>query len=407
MRDEEKIKQIVARYEAMRGVLDERSRRQWAAAEALSYGRGGRRQVSMATGVSVNTISKGMDELRERRRHPRRGLPARLRREGGGRKRKEAIDPGMREALERLVSPATRGDPCSPLLWTSKGTARLADELTRQGRAVGARTVARLLKGAGYSLQGNRKRKEGGGHPDRDAQFEHINAASLKFMRAGQPVISVDAKKKELVGEFKNGGREWRPKGRPLEVRVHDFMDPGLGKAIPFGVFDVARNEGWVSVGVDHDTAQFAAEAIGRWWEKMGRKRYANARKLLITADGGGSNSSRSRLWKAALRGLSARLGLEIHVCHFPPGTSKWNKIEHRMFSHITQNWRGRPLVSHEVVVNLIANTTTRAGLRIMAGLDGESYPTGLKVSDEEFERLRVRGKKFHPDWNYSLSPLK
>jgi hypothetical protein len=306
-------------------------------------------------------------------------------------------------ALESLVDPATLGDPQSPLRWTCKSTTRLAEELTRQGHPVSPSTVGRLLRAAGYSLQSNRKTKEGGSHPDRDAQFEHINATVKAFQRRGQPVISVDAKKKELVGGFKNGGREWRPSGEPEEVRVHDFMDKELGKAIPYGVYDVTGNLGWVSVGVDHDTARFAAEAIRRWWSKMGAGRYRGADRLLITADGGGSNGSRCRLWKVALQDLAAELGMAIQVCHFPPGTSKWNKIEHRMFCHITQNWRGRPLVSHEVIVNLIANTATDGGLRIQAGLDRGSYPIGIKVSDDELAAVNITADGWHGEWNYSI----
>jgi len=404
MRDEEKIEQIKTRYLVISPVLDERSRRQWAAAEALAHGYGGRRHVSLATGISPNTISKGLEELKKRQRHPDRDIPTRLRRKGGGRKRSETRDCGLRGALEQLVAPATRGDPESPLCWTSKSTGRLAGELTRQKHPVCARTVARLLRDAGYSLQANCKAREGSEHPDRDAQFEYINATALRFMREGQPVISVDTKKKELVGAFKNNGREWRPKGKPLEVNVHDFMGPG-GKVIPYGVYDVVKNEGWVSVGIDHDTSEFAAQAIWRWWLKMGRRHYKGAGKILIMADAGGSNASRTRLWKVALQGLATRLGMSAHVCHFPPGTSKWNKIEHRMFSHITQSWRGQPLVSHEVIINLIASTTTRTGLKIKAGLDEGRYPTGIKVSDEAFESVRLRGKKFHADWNYSVSP--
>jgi hypothetical protein len=404
MRDDNKILQIQSRYRDMAALLDERSRRQWAATEALAYGYGGRRNVSLATGIAPNTISKAIKELRERRLHPGGDLPARLRREGGGRKRKEQKDPGLHAALQLLVSPATRGDPMRALCWTSKSTGKLARALTGRKHPVGARTVARLLKQAGYSLQANRRSREGSAHPDRDAQFEHINAEALRFMREGQPVISVDTKKKELVGAFKNNGREWHLKGKPPEVRVHDFMDK-QGKAIPYGVYDVGKNEGWVSVGIDHDTAEFAAQTIGRWWRKMGKAHYKTARKILVMADGGGSNASRSRLWKVALQALAQRLGLEVHVCHFPPGTSKWNKIEHRMFSHITLNWRGRPLISHEVIVNLIAGTTTRTGLKINAGMDTNRYPTGLKVSDKVFKSLNVRGKKFHADWNYSLSP--
>jgi len=406
MRDEERIQHIKDRYRALSPLLDERARRQWAAAEAKTYGWGGRRHVSKATGIAPNTISKGLKELQERRRRPRRPLSTRLRRKGAGRKRREIGDPGIADALERLVDPATRGDPMSPLRWTCKSTYQLADELTRQGHPIKPRTVARLLKEAGYSLQGNRKAKEGIRHPDRNAQFEHINAKSLAFMRKGQPVISVDTKKKELVGDFKNGGREWRPAGEPEEVRVHDFMDKKLGKAIPFGVYDVTKDEGWVSVGIDHDTAHFASEAIWRWWKRMGRKHYGRrAEKILIMADGGGSNGSRSRLWKASLQWLANRMGIPVHVCHFPPGTSKWNKIEHRMFCHITRNWRGRPLVSHQVIVNLIANTTTRTGLKIKAGLDTNNYPTGIEVSDEAFEALNLCGHKFHSDWNYYLLP--
>ena len=408
MRDEGKIKQIKERYRALSPLLDERARRQWAAAEAKSYGWGGRSHVSKATGMAPNTISKGLKELQERRRHPRRPLPPRLRVKGAGRKRRENENTQIALALERLVAPTTRGEPMSPLRWTCKSTYQLAVELTRQGHPVRPRTVARLLKQAGYSLQGNRKAREGSAHPDRDAQFEHINAESLAFMRKGQPVISVDTKKKELVGDFKNGGREWHPAGKPEQVRVHDFMDKQLGKAIPFGVYDVTKNEGWVSVGIDHDTAHFASEAIWRWWTKMGRRHYGKrVKKILIMADSGGANASRSRLWKASLQELANRLGKAVCVCHFPPGTSKWNKIEHRMFCHITRNWRGRPLVSHEVIVSLIANTTTRGGLKIEAGLDTNAYPTGMKVSDETFETLNLRGDKFHSDWNYCLLPAR
>jgi hypothetical protein len=299
----------------------------------------------------------------------------------------------------------TRGDPMSPLRWTCKSTTQLASELTRQGHPASARTVGRLLKATGYSLQGNRKAKEGADHPDRNAQFEHINAAVMRFQRRGQPVISVDTKKKELVGEFRNGGREWQRKGEPVEVRVHDFMDKELGKAIPYGIYDVTKNEGWVSVGIDHDTARFAAETIHRWWKKMGSKRHRGARELLITADGGGSNGSRCRLWKIALQDLADQLEMPVHVCHFPPGTSKWNKIEHRMFCHITQNWRGRPLVSHEIIINLIANTATTQGLQIQAELDTASYPTGIKVTDEELAAVRLKPSKFHSEWNYRILP--
>jgi Rhodopirellula transposase DDE domain len=353
--------------------------------------------------MSPNTIKKGLAELRERAESPDMPLPTRLRREGGGRKRSSEVDPELVVALERLVDPVTRGDPESPLRWTCKSTTHLAEALSDQGHVVSPRTVGRLLNADGYSLQSNRKTKEGEDHPDRNAQFEHINRTVKLFQHRGQPVISVDTKKKELVGPFKNGGREWQPHGEPELVQVHDFIDRQLGKAIPYGVFDVSENQGWVSVGIDHDTARFAAEAIRRWWRKMGSKRYRDAKQLLITADGGGSNGSRSRLWKVALHELAFQLGID--VCHFPPGTSKWNKIEHRMFSHITQNWRGRPLVSHDVVINLIANTTTKAGLRIQAQLDASTYPTGIKISDQELAAVNLKRAQFHGDWNYTLLP--
>ncbi len=386
--------------------MDERMRRQWAASEARAFGWGGVHAVSVATRLSPHTIRKGLRELEARAACPQTPIPERLRALGAGRKRCTEADVGLEAALERLVDPVTRGDPQSPLRWTCKSTTQLASELTRQGHPVSPSTVGRLLKAAGYSLQSNRKTKEGGKHPDRNAQFEHINATVQAFQKRGQPVISVDTKKKELVGNFRNGGREWHPKGEPEEVRVHDFIDKKLGKAIPYGVYDVTENEGWVSVGMDHDTARFAAEAIRRWWKRMGAKRHCGATELLITADGGGSNSSRSRLWKVALQDLATWLGMPIHVCHFPPGTSKWNKIEHRMFSHITQNWRGRPLVSHEVIINLIANTTTDQGLKIHAELDTATYPLRTKVTDEELDTVNIKRHKFHGDWNYSIRPL-
>jgi hypothetical protein len=405
MQDAIVIQGIEARYTALAPLLDERMRRQWAAAEAQAYGWGGVRAVSRAIGMSPNTIVKGLAELAARREALGAPVEARLRVEGGGRLRATDADPELAEVLERLVNPATRGDPMSPLRWTCKSTYQLAMELTRQGHPVSPRTVGRLLKADGYSLQSNRKTKEGGDHPDRNAQFEHINATVTKFQQRGQPVISVDTKKKELVGEFKNGGREWQPKGEPEKVLVHDFLDKDLGKAIPYGVYDVGENQGWVSVGIDHDTARFATEAIRRWWKKMGAKRYRDAKALLITADGGGSNGSRCRLWKIALQDLAVRLELPIHMCHFPPGTSKWNKIEHRMFCHITQNWRGRPLVSHEVIIKLIANTATQAGLKIRAELDVGTYPTGIKVTDEELAAINLKRDKFHGEWNYSILP--
>jgi hypothetical protein len=407
MQDADAIQRMKVKFKALGPVLDERSRRQWAAAEALAYGWGGIQAVSQATGLAANTIRKGQTELAARRKSPGTPLPTRLRRAGSGRKRKTVSDPPLSTALEALVDPATRGDPQSPLKWTCKSTATLARELTGQGHPVSARTVGRLLRAAGYSLQGNRKTKEGGTHPDRNAQFEHINATVKQFQQRGQPVISVDTKKKELVGDFKNGGREWRPQGKPEEVRVHDFLDKKLGKAIPYGVYDLTHNQGWVSVGIDHDTAQFATAAIGRWWKKMGRPRFPRETELLIMADGGGSNGSRCRLWKVALQALADRLHIPIRVCHFPPGTSKWNKIEHRMFCHITQNWRGRPLLSHEVIVNLIANTATQQGLKIRAELDSSTYPTGTKVSAAELQRVKLKPHKFHGDWNYTIRPTK
>src|SRR3954447_20811077 len=407
MQDSISIQRIAIKYLALSGLMDERMSRQWAAAEATAYGWGGVRAVSRAIGMSPHTIRKGLAELAGREANPHAPIPARIRRSGGGRKASTELDPELEMALESLVDPATRGDPQSPLRWTCKSTTRLAEELTRQGHPASPSTVGRLLRAAGYSLQGNRKTKEGGSHPDRNAQFEHINATVKAFQRRGQPVISVDAKKKELVGDFKDGGREWRPSGEPEEVRVHDFMDKELGKAIPYGVYDVTGNQGWVSVGVDHDTARFATEAIRRWWSKMGARRYRGADRLLITADGGGSNGSRCRLWKVALQDLAAGLGMAVQVCHFPPGTSKWNKIEHRMFCHITQNWRGRPLVSHEVIINLIANTATEGGLKIQAELDRGSYPTGIKVTDEQLAAVNMTPGPFHGEWNYSIQPGK
>ena len=405
MQDAAAIEGISSRYAALASLMDERMRRQWAAAEARSYGWGGIRAVSRATGMAPNTIVRGIDELEAREAGAQAPPSNRVRKPGGGRKRATEADPELAAALERLVDPATRGDPESPLRWTCKSTSQLARELTGMGHPVSPRTVGRLLKAAGYSLQSNRKTKEGSGHPDRNAQFEYINAMVLAFQERGQPVISVDTKKKELVGAFKNGGREWHPRAEPEEVWVHDFMDKQLGKAIPYGVYDVTENQGWVSVGIDHDTARFATEAIHRWWKKMGAKRHRGAKELLITADGGGSNGSRCRLWKVALQELANLLRMPIQVCHFPPGTSKWNKIEHRMFCHITQNWRGRPLVSHEVIVNLIANTRTAKGLHVEAELDLGEYPTGIKVSDEALAALNLKRDSFHGDWNYCIMP--
>lgn len=399
------IQLIETKYRSLLPMMDERMRRQWAASEAGAYGWGGVAAVAHATGLSPTTIRKGQAELALGSAQPGGRRATRLRRPGAGRKPKTEEDPELVRTLEKLVDPMTRGDPQSPLRWTCKSTRSLAWELTVQGHPVSESTVRRLLHAAGYSLQGNRKTREGTAHPDRNAQFEQINAVVAAFQERSQPVISVDPKKKELVGDFKNAGREWQPQGEPEEVRVHDFMDKKLGKAIPYGVYDITENQGWVSVGIDHDTARFAAEAIRRWWCNMGSPRYKTARELLITADGGGSNGSRCRLWKVALYDLATELEMPIHVCHFPPGTSKWNKMEQRMFSHITQNWRGRPLVSHEVIVNLIANTATQQGLIIQAELDSGTYPTGLKVSDKELALVNLIPDGFHGDWNYTIAP--
>jgi len=404
MQDAQTIAWIRRKYRVLAPEMDERRRRQWAAAEARELGWGGVSLVARATGLSRPTITAGMRELDLPAKQRTSGA-ARVRRPGGGRKRLVDTDSHLLAALEALIDPVTRGDPESPLRWTSKSTRRLAKELTRQQHSASPRTVATLLKEAGYSLQANRKTREGSSHPDRNAQFEHINAQVIAFHKARQPVISVDTKKKELVGDFKNGGREWRPKGTPEEVRVHDFIDEQLGKAIPYGVYDLASNEGWVSVGLTHDTAQFAVASIRRWWTEMGAVRFPRVRKLMITADGGGSNSSRNRLWKVALQQLADELGVPLHLCHFPPGTSKWNKIEHRMFSFITQNWRGKPLVSHQAIVNLIASTTTRTGLTVKAALDPNHYETKIKVTDEQLARLNLKRHAFHGEWNYTLSP--
>jgi hypothetical protein len=405
MRNQPASEQIEAKYRSLSSLMDERMRRQWAAAESRAYGWGGVQVISGAIRMSPNTIRKGLSELMARESNPQAAIDPRLRREGGGRKRCSEADPKLLDTLEWLVEPLTRGDPCSPLRWTCKSTTNLAEELGQMGHPVSPRTVGRLLNADGYSLQSNRKTKEGGSHPDRNAQFEFISASVKRFQQRGQPVISVDTKKKELVCPFKNGGREWQPAGEPEQVQVHDFLDKDLGKAIPYGVFDLSQNEGWVSVGIDHDTARFATQAIHRWWKKMGCKRYRNAKQLLITADGGRSNGSRSRLWKVALQDLAVRLGIPVRVCHFPPGTSKWNKIEHRMFCHITQNWRGRPLVSHEVIIQLIANTTTKTGLKIRAELDPRRYPTGTQISDAELASLNLKRSDFHGEWNYTLKP--
>jgi Rhodopirellula transposase DDE domain len=397
------VEQIRSKFSALAPVLNERGQRLWAAAEARALGRGGISRVSEATGISHVTIRHGVAELAS---GPQEIVtPHRSREAGGGRRKATAADPTLMADLLSLVESATRGDPESPLLWTSKSVRRLAVELGRKGHRVAPQTVANLLHEAKYSLQANRKTKEGASHPDRNEQFEYISRQVKYWQARGEPVISVDTKKKELVGEFKNGGQEWRPAGSPEKVLVHDFADPELGKVVPYGVYDLARNSGWVSVGTDHDTAQFAVQTIRLWWRRMGRPMYPRAKGLLVTADGGGSNGSRSRLWKVELQRFSSESGLRVEVCHFPPGTSKWNKIEHRMFCHITENWRGRPLTSCEVIVNLIAATKTAAGLRVKAALDEHEYPTGLRIADEDLAAVHLKPSKFHGEWNYTIAP--
>jgi hypothetical protein len=393
---------LKAKFDDLRPLLDERQIRLLAAVEARVLGHGGIKAVALASGLSRRTIERAADELRSDRPPCPDG---RTRRAGGGRKPLPLTDPGLCAALENLVAPATRGDPMSPLRWTSKSTAKLAAQLTAAGHPVSARSVAALLKSQDYSLQSVRKKLEGAGHEHRDAQFEQINDSVKAFQAAGQPVISIDAKKKELIGAFHNKGREWQPAGQPVPANTHDFMDKELGKVTPYGVFDMSANEGWVSVGIDHDTAQFAVETIRRWWLEMGQARYPEASRLLITADGGASNGVRLRLWKTSLQRLASELGLELHVCHFPPGTSKWNKIEHRMFAQITHNWRGRCLTSRQVVVELIGATSTQSGRRLRAALDENSYPTKQQVTDEELAAVKIIRKEFHGEWNYAIHP--
>jgi hypothetical protein len=400
------IERIRRKFRTMAPVMDERMRRHWVASEALELGWGGVSCVAKATGLSRTTIAAGLEELRAREPGDRTASP-RIRRPGGGRKCLDEGDPGLWAALDALVEPVTRGDPETALRWTCKSTRRLANELTRQNHPISAGTVATMLRDLGYSLQANRKTREGDSHPDRNAQFEYINQQVRRLQKRGQPVVSVDTKKKELVGNFKNPGQEWRPQGQAEEVAVHDFPDPELGKVIPYGVYDLANNQGWVSLGIHRDTAQFAGRTSRRWWEDMGAKRFPRAREILITADGGGSNSYRSRLWKIALQDLADRLGLTLRVCHFPPGTSKWNKIEHRLFSFITQNWRGKPLVSHQAIVNLIANTTTTNGLTVRAAIDTTVYETGIKVTDAQMAKLNMTPASFHGEWNYSIAPCR
>ena len=393
---------IRRKFRMLKGSLNERSRRLWAAAEAQSLGYGGVSLVAEATGVSRSTIVRGMKEGRSTKRDAEEG---RVRRAGGGRKRSTVVDPRLEVALESLVDPVSRGDPDSPLRWTCKSTRLLARELAVEGHPASDWLVRQLLYDLGYSLQANRKTREGARHPDRDDQFRHINAAMARQFRRRQPAISVDTKKKELVGDFKNAGREWRPQGKPHRVRVHDFIDPTQGKAIPYGVYDLGLNKGWVTVGIDHDTATFAVNTIRRWWREMGSKTYPRATSLLVVADSGGSNGSRVRLWKWELQRLADATRLKIQVSHLPPGTSKWNKIEHRLFSFISQNWRGQPLLTHATIVKLIANTRTSAGLKVRCALDKRRYPKKVKVTDDQMATIRLTPDSFHGDWNYVIKP--
>lgn len=396
---------IKKRYELIKKILDEKGRRLWAASEAMVIGHGGVVTVAEATGFAESTIRIGKRELRNEDR--KKETDKRIRRKGGGRKPLTEIETTLLKKIDELVEPTARGDPMSPLRWTCKSTRKLAEELKEQGYIISHTKVGHLLEELDYSLQSTRKTIEGGTHPDRNAQFEYINNRVKIFQEKLLPVISVDAKKKELVGDYANKGREYQPKGQPEKVQVYDFIDKKLGKAIPYGVYDMTGNYGWVNVGTDHDTAEFAVESIRRWWLKMGQKIYPNAESLLITADGGGSNGSRCRLWKIQLQKLSNEINMAITVCHFPPGTSKWNKIEHRMFSYISQNWRGRPLISHEVIVSLIANTKTKKGLYIEAELDNGRYQTGIKVSNNELKNVNICPADFHgEDWNYTIKPF-
>src|ERR1017187_716952 len=400
--------QIKKKFSQLAPWMDEKCRRLWAAAEAQSLGYGGVSAVAQASRLSRTTIQSGLEELGAQPEPPPKAeaaTPRRIRSVGGGRPPITQTDKTLLQTLAALVAPWTRGDPMRPLLWTCKSVRNLADELARQGHPISHMKVSELLRDLGYSLQANRKTHEGDSHPDRNAQFEHINQQTISYQGRGQPVISVDTKKKELVGEFKNGGREWGPTGHPEKVNVYDFVLADKGKAVPYGIYDLVENQGWVSVGLDHDTAEFACASIGRWWQMMGRASYPQAVELLVLADGGGSNSSRARLWKYCLQQLASQIGLTVAVCHFPPATSKWNKIEHRMFSHITRNWRGKPLTSHEVVVNLIGSTTTQTGLKIKAELDQNTYQPGRKISDQQMAALQIERDPFHGEWNYKIIP--
>ncbi|MCD2453478.1 ISAzo13 family transposase [Methylicorpusculum oleiharenae] len=403
----DRVTLIANKYKDLAPRLDEATLRVWAAVEARYLGRGGVSDVSKALGISRTTIYAGLAELKKGAEITATITEShfRVRKLGGGRKKLIDKDATLLQDLAALVDAEARGDPMSPLRWTCKSTPRLAKELRMQGHQVSQRTVCALLHKLGYSLQSLRKTREGGNHPDRDGQFQHIAQQVAQYQDTGDPVISVDTKKKELIGDFKNPGQEWHPKEQPGTVRVYDFIDPELGKVAPYGIYDMTANQGWVSVGIDHDTAEFAVESIRRWWREMGQPLYNKAKRLLITADCGGSNGYRVRFWRLQLQKLADEIGLVIHVCHFPPGTSKWNKIEHRMFCHITQNWRGRPLLSREVVVNLIGNTTTAEGLRIRAELDENTYVVGIKISDQELNKVAIEREEFHGEWNYKIKP--
>lgn len=401
------VNAIKVKYEALRSEFDEKARRIWAATEANSIGHGGIKAVSKATGLAVSTIRIGQSEILCSSKIQKDQEARRIRRKGAGRKLIIEQDSELLDLLDLLVEPTSRGDPMSPLRWTCKSTRKLANELSAMGHTVSHTKVGQLLSELNYSLQGTRKMMEGASHPDRNAQFEFIYNQAKDFQFRNQPVISVDTKKKELIGRFANGGSEYQPKGRPEEVETYDFPSLADGKGIPYGVYDVTNNRGWVSVGTDHDTSRFAVNTIRQWWYQMGQHAYPQAKKLLITADGGGSNGSHNRLWKYELQGFVDETQISVTVCHFPPGTSKWNKIEHRMFSHIAKNWRGRPITSHEVMVNLIANTTTEAGLKIQAAIDSNEYPTGIKVSDQTMKTLTMEKNDFHGEWNYTVSPNK
>jgi transposase len=403
--DDWRVEEVAEKFALLAPTMDERQTRLWLAAEAKALGHGGIVAVTRATGVLGKRIGMGIRELTQMALEPRQepSESQRIRRPGAGRKKLTEIDETLAGDLESLITPETRGDPESLLRWTTKSVRKLAKQLGEMGHAIGRQKVSELLHELGYSLQGLRKTREGSSHPDRDAQFRHINRKAREFQTRGEPVISVDTKKKELVGDFHLKGKEWQPKGKPETVRTHDFIDRDLGKAIPYGVYDLGRNEGWVNVGIDHDTAEFAVESIRRWWWRMGRYAYGNATQLLVTADSGGSNGYRTRLWKVGLEKFAQDTGLRVTVAHYPPGTSKWNKIEHHMFSFITQNWRGRPLLSVQTVVNLIANTTTTTGLKLKAALDTRAYDTGVEVSDEEFAAIKLKPSRFHGEWNYTI----